>query len=715
METPTKYYLYLLLYSTFIVSTVGLAQSDNPMNNQRWNIFDVNNIRTQFNNTGLLCDGNQQNMPLARPPAFEFPNGSGLSWGTSVAVVIGAPADQDSGAVGGGNEEDRDYLDASMDEGSAAFWDEEHFAPYAEFVGTGGAPLSSDSSSWTDWPQFYPNSQDTVWVNGQAGGYGWPGAGPKGTMLADQENFSVMYAWQGTDSYANPGGDISPRWLNTQVVQRGLAWSGSLYENFIVFVYEVRNIGTAPIVDMRMGVHLDLGFLPSFVTRNQYDADRHYYDPDLQLAYGWDDNSFEVSPFGNTLGAEDIPWGGAVILEMPGSDPTVDTYDAFHFWQYATTARGNGARKDWYYQYNLANFNDPHDSNDDGIDDDFDDNGVPDADDGGIGYYVGSGADGVQTIGSHPFTLNPGQTDTLIFAVAFGKNEDDLKNNAKRAKNLYESNWETVEAPPAPVLEAQPKDRSVRLVWSNNSEHDKGFEGYKIYKSIDGGNTWGQESFTDFSGGVHYVPLEQFDLANDHSGNYTTLPEYAWYDLGDDTGLPRQEVITAATDTFQYFEPGDTVNIYTDRDVLNGFEYIYYVAAYDSGNKIIGPLENTAAKQPAEENNTVKTVPAVPVTEQSLKDVKVVPNPYVVANSWETGRTKVIQFTNLPAQATVRIYNVAGEHIQTLRHNSTSGLAESVAVWDAMNYDNQLIAPGVYFYHVSSDIGETTGKFVVIH
>ena len=38
--------------------------------------------------------------------------------------------------------------------------------------------------------------------------------------------------------------------------------------------------------------------------------------------------------------------------------------------------------------------NDPHDSDGDGIDDDFDGNGVPDVQDGGPNYYLGTGADG---------------------------------------------------------------------------------------------------------------------------------------------------------------------------------------------------------------------------------------------------------------------------------------------------------------------------------
>lgn len=88
---------------------------------QRYNTLDINRVRTIFNNTGLLCDGNEQNIPLARPPAFEYPNGSGISYGTAVGIVIGAPGNQDAGVVGGVNLENLAYLDATLDEGPAAF------------------------------------------------------------------------------------------------------------------------------------------------------------------------------------------------------------------------------------------------------------------------------------------------------------------------------------------------------------------------------------------------------------------------------------------------------------------------------------------------------------------------------------------------------------------------------------------------------------------
>ncbi len=497
------------------------------------------------------------------------------------------------------------------------------------------------------------------------------------------------------------------------MIVRGMAWKGTLYENFIVWVYVVRNIGTAPITDMRGAIHADFSFIPSFYPGVGYDADRHYYDPKLQLAYATDDNGFEENPAGGTIPPEDIAWAGILALEMPGPSIEVDTYDAFHFWMLATTAAGNGARSDWYYQWNVENIDDPQDSDGDGIDDDFDENGVPDAQEGGIGYYVGSGADGVQTLGSHPFTLNPGESDTLIFATVFGSSEKDIKSNARRAITLYENNWEIIDAPPAPVVEAFPDNRKIKLVWGTESEKDPQFEGYKIYRSEDKGITWGSQTFKDFDGGIHYIPQAQFDLVNGINGYYKTLPEYAWFFLGTDEWVNLRQEVKA--DTFKYFNVGDSINVFIDNNVTNGITYRYYVASYDSGNGIVGPLENSFSNNPDLMNNTIEIVPHTSIARNSLDEIRVVPNPYIVAEIWEQGiKDHQIQFVNMPARATIKIFNSSAELVRSLDHSEFTGIAPSIAVWDLRNEFNQLVAPGVYFYYVKSDIGEKTGKMIIV-
>ncbi|MGD8780834.1 MAG: T9SS type A sorting domain-containing protein [Ignavibacteria bacterium] len=704
----------------------------NPMEYKRWNVLDINKIATTFNNAGMLCDGNNQSTALARVPSFEFPQGSGKNYGTCVAVVVGAPYGQEPEVVGGTNPDGLAYLDGTMDEGPADFWNEEHFAPYPEFTNPTVASISTDKTSWPDtWSATIPNYYyvdgitEEIITNNDIPAMpilfdtetGWPGFGPNGETLSDQETFSVMYGWGGTDQIGS--GNAQTRWLRTQLIMRSMAWEGTLYENFIVWVFIVRNPTDKPIVDMGMAVHIDLGFFPSFLPGIAYDNDRHYYDPKLQLAYGWDDNDYEENPLGGgSLTGEDIAWGGVVALKMPGGNGKVKSYDATHFWQGQTTNVGSGGDPEMYYQWNLLNLNDPQDSDGDGIDDDFDGNGIPDDTEGGQGFHIGTGADGLQVLGSDKFSLQPGETDTLIFATVFGATEDGLKSNTKNAITLYQNNWIPVKAPPTPLVEAFIDDRKVVLVWGTGSEVDPEFEGYKIYRSQDNGQTWGIESFTDFQGGVHYIPLAQFDKENGVKDYYQTLPEYAWFNLGEDNWNPLRFEVEADTikgfklgHKLQHFSDGDSLNVFVDREVLNGIDYKYYIAAYDSGNGITGPLENSAATKPLEFNNTVQVRPELVMAEETLGQVKVVPNPYFVNAIWETGYNEhILQFTGLPSNATIKVFNSGGELIKTLEHNSNS----SIAAWDLKNEFNQLVAPGVYFYYINSSLGETTGKFFVI-
>jgi hypothetical protein len=98
----------------------------------------------------------------------------------------------------------------------------------------------------------------------------------------------------------------------------------------------------------------------------------------------------------------------------------------------------------------------------------------------------------------------------------------------------------------------------------------------------------------------------------------------------------------------------------------------------------------------------------------------VVPNPYVGAASFEPQRYAVsgrgerkIEFRNLPAYSTIRIYTVSGDLVQTLHHDGN--MNNGVVSWDLRNRDNLEIAPGLYLYHVDGNsTGSYVGKFAII-
>lgn len=96
-----------------------------------------------------------------------------------------------------------------------------------------------------------------------------------------------------------------------------------------------------------------------------------------------------------------------------------------------------------------------------------------------------------------------------------------------------------------------------------------------------------------------------------------------------------------------------------------------------------------------------------------LQAITVVPNPFIAANEITRGRGRQrVLFTNLPPQATIRIYTISGNLVRILEHGSGSGTEE----WDVRTRFDLLVASGNYYYHVTTPDGRThLGRFAVIN
>jgi hypothetical protein len=112
-----------------------------------------------------------------------------------------------------------------------------------------------------------------------------------------------------------------------------------------------------------------------------------------------------------------------------------------------------------------------------------------------------------------------------------------------------------------------------------------------------------------------------------------------------------------------------------------------------------------------------------------LDEIRVVPNPYVVTNSFEalnpfsTGRgPRAIKFTHLPPDATIRIFSVSGKQVRVIRSDGGSNqgltaadLLNGTLEWNLESEDGLTVAYGIYLYHVQAPgIGEKTGTFAII-
>jgi hypothetical protein len=103
-----------------------------------------------------------------------------------------------------------------------------------------------------------------------------------------------------------------------------------------------------------------------------------------------------------------------------------------------------------------------------------------------------------------------------------------------------------------------------------------------------------------------------------------------------------------------------------------------------------------------------------------LNNIRVVPNPYIAAETWEPRNTftsgrgpREIHFINLPSQCTIRIFNVSGALIKKIEHNTT--YENGTEIWDVLSDEKFEIAYGIYVYHIDAPgIGQKTGTFAII-
>ncbi|MBC8479281.1 MAG: hypothetical protein H8D46_02355 [FCB group bacterium] len=105
----------------------------------------------------------------------------------------------------------------------------------------------------------------------------------------------------------------------------------------------------------------------------------------------------------------------------------------------------------------------------------------------------------------------------------------------------------------------------------------------------------------------------------------------------------------------------------------------------------------------------------------TMKDIKVVPNPYVCTNVMEeaiynTGynQRRKLMFTHLPAQCSIRIYTVSGVLVDKI--DVDNPMDDGTIHWDLQTNEGLEIAAGMYIYHVKSKITgkEKLGKFAVV-
>jgi hypothetical protein len=100
----------------------------------------------------------------------------------------------------------------------------------------------------------------------------------------------------------------------------------------------------------------------------------------------------------------------------------------------------------------------------------------------------------------------------------------------------------------------------------------------------------------------------------------------------------------------------------------------------------------------------------VAMGKEALKDVKVVPNPYFAKSAYELDQfNRVLKFTNLPATCTIRVFNLAGDLVNTIEKDDD----EPYYDWNLTNSVGIPISSGIYIWYLESDFGDTYGKMAI--
>jgi hypothetical protein len=264
--------------------------------------------------------------------------------------------------------------------------------------------------------------------------------------------------------------------------------------------------------------------------------------------------------------------------------------------------------------------------------------------------------------------------------------------------------------PPKPTLRVVAGDTVASLLWDNLPEimlRQPGgwnpgyrFGGYRIYRSDD----WRRQSL---------LPPPE------------TWQQIAQFRPGDlaFAGPPLAPIIDSSVqpDTVAYGQPHYPPGRYrfVDHALLDGFDYLYVVTTlftkltFQNGAPVLDELESPLTSS-FDEHVTPQVAAAV-----GNARVWVVPNPYRANAAWERSPvpgdpfTRHVDFFGLPrARSRIRIYTLAGDLVQTIDHDGSSG--DGQAPWNLISRNGQDIESGIYLFTVDSTAGHQVGKFVVI-
>ncbi|MDZ7724421.1 MAG: hypothetical protein U5R06_16860 [candidate division KSB1 bacterium] len=182
--------------------------------------------------------------------------------------------------------------------------------------------------------------------------------------------------------------------------------------------------------------------------------------------------------------------------------------------------------------------------------------------------------------------------------------------------------------------------------------------------------------------------------------NWEAVPDAEYYNIYRALGVQDSVIYPLVME-------GITETSIRDDSVKRGFDYYCVLTAMNSKDAESSKYWARTSRKSA--------VPRTALGAEDLKDVRVVPNPFVYDRSGQgnyTGQKDKIIFAGLPGPCTITIFTQSGDIVDEINHDSDEGTHD----WFQVTQYNQFISSGIYVYHVKSTEGKGSmmGKFIII-
>ncbi|MGE5682408.1 MAG: hypothetical protein ACM34K_16185 [Bacillota bacterium] len=319
-----------------------------------------------------------------------------------------------------------------------------------------------------------------------------------------------------------------------------------------------------------------------------------------------------------------------------------------------------------------------------------------------------------------PYTMAPGDSIRIILAEVAGVM--DLKQVVMGDPNHY--------YPDSTIAAIRKNVQAVRnaVKWGFGTK----VNGIDIAADVPEGPPAPQCRATNASKGadtaivaVQWDKLAETTKINDASGQAfydgaADLSGYRIFRSNDKRGIWDLVTDIPKAQMQQYWRADLNKYEYLDRSVQFGFEYYYYVQAYNAHPKqwtsANGKKVNGLPELSSDDNNRTPLVAARsgPVSLANGWDVYAAPNPYIEGDqnhSFGAPTPQKIEFRNLPEKATVKIFSLSGDLIKTIHHGpDENGNMYGSTSWDQRSESGLLVAPGLYIYVVQSETEGSSGQ-----